>query len=55
MTNSKVRKKYSDEFRQGALKHTDQIGSDKASKRFSLNIQIIKGEKIPAAHKHKRT
>ncbi len=32
MTSSKVRKKYSDEFKQEALKLADQIGVSKAAK-----------------------
>ncbi len=36
MTSSKVRKKYSDEFKQEALKLTDQIGISKVAKQLSL-------------------
>ena len=46
MTSSKVRKKYSDEFKQEALKLADQIGVNKAAKQLSLqNSQFYEWRK----------
>jgi transposase len=46
MTSSKVRKKYSDEFKQEALKLADQIGVNKAAEQLSLqNSQFYEWRK----------
>ena len=46
MTSGKVRKKYSDEFKQEALKLADQIGVSKAAKQLSLqNSQFYEWRK----------
>jgi transposase len=46
MTSRKVRKKYSDEFKQEALKLADQIGVNKAAEQLSLqNSQFYEWRK----------